>query len=59
MPGALARLAPIPSPITPQHAIRYAVAMARLVGVPASVHVRQVERPDGAQHAGVREELAD
>ena len=41
-----------------QHVIRHAVAMARLVGVPTPVHVRQVERPNGAQDAAVREELA-
>src|SRR5690242_3740809 len=46
-------------PSIPQHAIRNAVAVARLVGVPAAVHVRQIEGPDGAQGAGVREELAD
>ena len=42
-----------------QHVIRQAVAVARLVGVPTSVHVRQVERPNGAQHAAAREEFAD
>lgn len=47
------------TPHSPHHVIRNAVAMACLICVPASVHVRQVERPDGAQHAGVREELAD
>ena len=33
--------------------------MARLVGVPAPVHVRQVESPDGAQHAAGAKEFAD
>jgi hypothetical protein len=42
-----------------QHVIRQAVAVARLVGVPAPVHVRQVESPDGAQHAARRKEFAD
>src|SRR3954468_6075033 len=39
--------------------IRQAVAMARLVGVAASVHVGEIEGPDGAQRAGGREEFAD
>ena len=39
--------------------IRQAVAVARLIGVPAPVHVRQVERPDGPQRTGRREEFAD
>ena len=42
-----------------QHVIRQAVAVARLIGVPAPVHVRQVERPDGPQRAARREEFAD
>src|SRR5262245_43299724 len=42
-----------------QHLVRQAVAVARLVGVPAAVHVRQVERADGAQRAAGREELRD
>ena len=33
--------------------------MARLVGVPAAVHVRQVEAADGAQPPWVGEEPAD
>ena len=33
--------------------------MARLIGVPPPVHVRQVKRPNGAQHAAAREEFAD
>ena len=32
------------------HLIRHAVATARLAGVPPTVHVRQVERPNPAQH---------
>ena len=39
--------------------IRQAVAVARLIGVPTPVHVRQVERPDGPQSTGRREEFAD
>lgn len=42
-----------------QHVIRQAVAVARLIGVPAPVHVRQVERPDGPQRTARREEFAD
>ena len=42
-----------------QHAIRQAVAVARLIGVPAPVHVRQVERPDGPHRTARREEFAD
>src|SRR4051812_32944667 len=41
------------------HVIRQAVAVARLIGVPAPIHVRQVERPDGPQRAAPREEFAD
>jgi hypothetical protein len=44
---------------TPQHVIRQAIAVARLIGVPAAVHVRQVERPNGPQRAARREEFAD
>src|SRR3954453_16450901 len=33
--------------------------MARLVGVAAAVHVGEVEAADGAERAGVGEELAD
>ena len=33
--------------------------MARLVGVPAPVHVRQIERADRLQRARFGEELAD
>src|SRR3546814_20595437 len=33
--------------------------MAGLIGVPAAVHVGQVESPDGAQRARGREEVAD
>src|SRR6476620_8208768 len=42
-----------------QQVIRQAVAVARLVGVPTPVHVRQIECPNGAQHAAGREEFAD
>src|SRR6266487_773778 len=42
-----------------QHVIRQAIAVARLVGVPASVHVCQIESPDGAQDAARRDEFAD
>ena len=42
-----------------QHVIRQAVAVARLIGIPAPVHVRQVERPDGPQRTARREEFAD
>src|SRR5437762_13612710 len=42
-----------------QHGIGEAVAVARLIGVPAAVHVGEIETPDGAQRAGVGEEFAD
>ena len=44
---------------TTQHVIRQAVAMAGLIGVPAPVHVRQVEGTDGPQRTARREEFAD
>ena len=47
------------SPIIPQHRVREAVAVARLIGVAAAVHVGEVEAADGAQAVGVREEGAD
>src|SRR5688572_8576993 len=42
-----------------QHVIGQAVAVARLIGVPAPVHVRQVERTDGPQRPARRDEFAD
>jgi hypothetical protein len=42
-----------------QHVIRQAMAVARLIGVPAPVHMRQVERPDGPQRTARCEEFAD
>src|SRR5262245_56851030 len=42
-----------------QHVIRQAVAVARLIGVPATIHMRQVEGPDGAQSAAIGEKFDD
>ena len=39
--------------------IRQAVAVARLIGVAAAVHVGEIEPADGAERAGVGEEFAD
>src|SRR5439155_11136448 len=57
--GKPRRVARIPEHSTCQHVIRQAVAVARLVGVPTPVHVRQIEGANGAQHAAGREEFAD
>jgi hypothetical protein len=40
------------------HVIGQAVAVAPLIGVPAPVHVRQFERPDGSQRTARREKFA-
>src|SRR3546814_4277870 len=43
----------------PQHVIGHAIGMAGLIGVPAAVHMGQVESPDSAPRAPDREEVAD
>ena len=57
--GEFARMARLENPSVCLHVIRHAVAMARLIGVLPPVHVRQVERANGAHHAAAREEFAD
>src|SRR5262249_55962060 len=42
-----------------QHMVRQAIAMARLVGIPSPVHMRQVEGPDGAQGAALLDEFSN
>ena len=49
---AFAMIVRIKDPSIWLHVIRHAVAMARLIVVPPPVHVRQVEGPNGAHHAG-------
>ncbi len=44
--------------MTTHHVVSQAVAVARLIGVPAPVHMRQVECPDGLQRTALREEFA-
>src|SRR3546814_4796176 len=43
----------------PLHVIGHAIGMAGLIGVPAAVHMGQVEPPDSAPRARDREEVAD
>src|SRR5689334_13172092 len=50
---------PVDTSRTTQHVIGQAVAVARLIGVPTAVHMRQVERPDGPQRAARAKEFAD
>ena len=39
--------------------VRQSIAVACLVGIPAAVHMCQVEGPDGAQGAAIGEEFRD
>lgn len=42
-----------------QHVIGQTATVARLIGVPAPVHVRQIECPDGPQRPARREKFAN
>ena len=42
-----------------EHSVSDAIAVARLIGISAPVHMSQIEPPNGAQRAGLPEQFSD